>query len=296
MRNKKTIKIFSCFIIIGFFFFDDYLVMLNLFLFLKHKKNKILVKVDITGSKKGKSGPSKFVRGINEILPYYSDKCTFIPLRNIYFINKRNEADYFFLPFSQITELFYENLVHVNKTNKILLGPVFVPILWNNFPDNNVWKERRFSEILNNVKGIVVHSNRVRDYLAEKSNISHNIFKKFKIARPCTNLKPKKINSFKNRVNDIIFFEKYGDLNRTKQAFKLLELFRFTSIKIERLVYGSYTENQMRYLANNSKFIIYFSFYDTGAIGLKEIQNYGVFAFSHQKDLVIDKNTSFFIP
>ena len=29
---------------------------------------------------------------------------------------------------------------------------------------------------------------------------------------------------------------------------------------------------------------------------MKEIQNYGVFAFSHQKDLVIDKNTSFFIP
>jgi hypothetical protein len=85
-------------------------------------------------------------------------------------------------------------------------------------------------------------------------------------------------------------------LNRTKQAFQLLKLFRFNSIKIERLVYGSYTENQMRYLANNSKFIIYFSFYDTGAIGLKEIQNYGVFAFSHQKDLVIDKNTSFFIP
>ena len=48
--------------------------------------------------------------------------------------------------------------------------------------------------------------------------------------------------------------------------------------------------------AKNSKFIIYFSFFDTGAIGLKEIQNYGVFAFSHQKDLVIDKETSFFVP
>ena len=44
----------------------------------------------------------------------------------------------------------------------------------------------------------------------------------------------------------------------------------------------------MTELAYNSKYIIYFSFYDTGAIGLKEIQNYGVFAFSHQKDLVIN--------
>ncbi len=29
---------------------------------------------------------------------------------------------------------------------------------------------------------------------------------------------------------------------------------------------------------------------------MKEIQNYGVFAFSHQKDLVIDNKTSFYIP
>ena len=85
-------------------------------------------------------------------------------------------------------------------------------------------------------------------------------------------------------------------MNRSKQAYQLLELFRHSKTKIERLVYGNYTESQMIHLASNSKFIIYFSFYDTGAIGLKEIQNCGVFAFSHQKDLVIDNNTSFYIP
>ena len=52
----------------------------------------------------------------------------------------------------------------------------------------------------------------------------------------------------------------------------------------------------MKYLANNSKFIIYFSFFDTGAIGLKEIHNYGVFTFSHQRDLIIHKDTGFFVP
>ena len=41
--------------------------------------------------------------------------------------------------------------------------------------------------------------------------------------------------------------------------------------------------------AQNSKYIIYFSFYDTGAIGLKEIQNYGVFTFTHQKEFVVDE-------
>ena len=76
----------------------------------------------------------------------------------------------------------------------------------------------------------------------------------------------------------------------------LLDLFKNTKLKIERLVYGYYTEKQMKDLAKISKYIIYFSFYDTGAIGLKEIQNYGVYAFTHQKDLAINNNTSFFIP
>ena len=49
-------------------------------------------------------------------------------------------------------------------------------------------------------------------------------------------------------------------------------------------------------LANDTKFIVYFSFYDTGAIALKEIQNFGVYTFSHQKDLAFDKETSSYIP
>ena len=52
----------------------------------------------------------------------------------------------------------------------------------------------------------------------------------------------------------------------------------------------------MAYLANNTKFIIYFSFFDTGAIALKEIQNYGVFAFSHQRELIIHNETGFYVP
>ena len=211
-------------------------------------------------------------------------------------IDKTNKADYFYLPFSPKTESFYNKLVNIKIINKILIGPCFVPKYWNRFPINKIQKERRFSEILKKVKGIVVHSNRVRDYLAKKSNISQDIITQFKIVRPCTNLKPKNINSFKNRSIDIILFKKFAELNRTKQADKLLELFKYSSLKIESLVYGYYNESQMMNLANNSKFIIYFSFYDTGAIGLKEIQNFGVFTFSHQKDLVIDNNTSFFIP
>lgn len=109
-------------------------------------------------------------------------------------------------------------------------------------------------------------------------------------------MEPKRVKSFNLRTIDILLFEKYADLNRSQQADQLYKLFNNSSKKIVKLVSGNYTKKIMIKLANNSKFIIYFSFYDTGAIGLKEIQNYGVFAFTHQKEFAISKDTSFFIP
>lgn len=170
-----------------------------------------------------------------------------------------------------------------------------MPSVWGIFPDKNIWKERRFSEILNQVKGIAVHSERVRNYLSKRSNTT-NLIKKFKIMRPCTNIKPKNIKPFVNRKIDILFFEKYQDLDHSQQGIQLLNLLNHSSKKIETLKYGNYSKEKMKYLANNTKFIIYFSFFDTGAIGLKEIQNYGVFVFSHQKDLIIHKDTGCYIP
>lgn len=117
---------------------------------------------------------------------------------------------------------------------------------------------------------------------------------KFIIIRPCTNLKPTKIKSFKERKIDILFFEKYADLNRRKQGKILLNLFKNTSKTIMPIKYGSYNKKDIQKIANDSKFIIYFSFFDTGAIGLKEIQNYGVISFTHQKEFVIDSESTIF--
>ena len=62
------------------------------------------------------------------------------------------------------------------------------------------------------------------------------------------------------------------------------------------LRYRNYKIEDEFNLAKNSKFILYFSFYDTGAIALKEIQNYGVIAFTLQEDFVINKETCYYIP
>ena len=109
-------------------------------------------------------------------------------------------------------------------------------------------------------------------------------------------MKPKKVKSFSNRKIDILFFVKFADVNRSKQGEELLSLLKKTSKKIVKIEYGYYTKRIIKKIANDSKFIIYFSFFDTGAIGLKEIQNYGVFTFTLQKDLAIDNETSIFIP
>lgn len=187
------------------------------------------------------------------------------------------------------------NLGTINQVSKLILGPCFVPIKWTLFPKRSLWNERRFREIIKNVKGIAVHSFRVREYLAQRSNTTYMI-NKYKIIRPCSRIKPKKVKPFNERNIDILFFEKYRDSNHNQQGAQLFNLFNNSSKVIERIKYGHYTKKKMKKLANDSKFIIYFSFFDTGAIGLKEIQNYGVFAFTHQKDLVIDNKTSFYVP
>ena len=114
--------------------------------------------------------------------------------------------------------------------------------------------------------------------------------------RACTYFMPKDIKSFNERNIDIILYEKYSDLNRRKQGNQLFELLKKTNKRIENLKRGYYTRNTEFILAYDTKFVIYFSFYDTGALALKEIQNYGVIAFTLQKDLAFNNQTSYYIP
>ena len=143
--------------------------------------------------------------------------------------------------------------------------------------------------------GFCVHSERVRDHLANISNTT-NIINKYIISRACTNLKPQNVKPFCERNIDIIFYEKYLDLNHEKQGKELYQLLSNTTKVIERIQYFHFNQDRLKYLANNAKFIIYFSFYDTGAIGLKEIQNHGVISFVLQKELTIFNESNFYIP
>ena len=263
-------------------------VMLKIYIY-KRFFHHILVEVNLFGIHSNR-GPGSYLKGINGVLPFIWRNCIFISSSyNKNYFNK----DLYFFPIPNFKEEQYIKFIKEEIFKKFILGPNFVPMNWNTFPDQKYWYERKFSYLLNLSKGVAVHSKRVIDHLSSRTNTSNNI-KKFRIMRPCTNLKPNKIKSFKKREIDILFFEKYADLNRSEQGGKLLNFFKNTSKRLKTIKYGEYNKETMKELANNSKFIIYFSFFDTGAIGLKEIQNYGVIAFSLQKEFIIDNETNNF--
>jgi hypothetical protein len=89
---------------------------------------------------------------MKELLPYNTSFCTFISSDRITPNNGKNKSDYFYLPFPLISESFYDEWANISRENKLLLGPCFVPSYWRNFPNNNIWKERRFREILKSIK------------------------------------------------------------------------------------------------------------------------------------------------
>ena len=254
----------------------------------------IIIEIDISQADRDGRGPIQFIKSIANILPYKNKGCLFIPSKSIRPINSKNKSNYFYKSYPYFPESIYKEWIISNRSNNLILGPNFIPSKWNYFPNKRLWKEREIRKILINIKGIVVHSKRVRNHLATRSN-TIDLSKKFIIVRACTNAKQKYIRPFKNRKIDILYFEKYPDSNRMNQASQLLSYFNNTNLSIEKLKYGRYSRIHMMKLSNQVKFIIYFSFFDTGAIGLKEIQNQGVFSFTLQKDLAIHNYTCMFV-
>ena len=271
------------------------LLLVLLFLIKIFRKKKILVGVDVSKANSYGGGPIQLCRGISRALPYENKDCKFIPLKEINFFNLNKHFNYYYISYPFIKQMHFEKLRENNMVQTLLLGPNYVPVNWKHFPQKKYYREKNFREILLSIKALVVHSQRVRDHLAKKSNTT-DLFHKFIFLRACTYSKPNETLSFQERNIDIILYEKYADFNHADQAKDLFNLFKEKNKTIEKLHSGFYRRSHLKNLASKSKFVIYFSFYDTGAIALKEIQNCGVIAFSHQKDLIISNETGYYIP
>ena len=217
------------------------------------KKIKLVIQVDISRAKQGKGGPVVLQRGISKVLPYESKYCKFIPADGIY-PNDIKNIDYFLISFPSKNEKIYDEWIKINRVNSLLLGPDFVPQNWYKFPNKNVWYERKFRKILSEIKGVVVHSNRVRDHLMLKSS-TQDLINKYIFLRSCSYNLPNDIKPFQERENDIILFQKYADSDHRKQGEQLLSLLKGTNKKIKQLNYGNYKREDEFLLANNTKFI-----------------------------------------
>ena len=196
----KIINRYSKLFIIFSILINNKILYYNLF---KSEKTNIIVEVEIAKSKIS-TGPFQFNKGITDILPYENNGCKFISSKKVRPI-KSHKIDYFYISLPKFGEKTYNKWVNVNKANKLILGPNFVPGKWFLFPNNVDWKEKRFSEIIKTIKGIAIHTNRVKNHLAKRSNTT-NFIKKYKIIRQCTNLKPNNIKKFEERKIDIILF------------------------------------------------------------------------------------------
>ena len=115
-----------------------------------------------------------------------------------------NKTDYFYISYPNFNENVYNEWVKRNKAKKLILGPNFVPSNWYHFPNTNIWKERRFKEIISRIKGIAVHTDRVKNHLIQNSN-TKNFFKKYINIRPCSNLRPKNLKNFDERNIDMVW-------------------------------------------------------------------------------------------
>ena len=70
MYNKKKIFIFIILILINYRFFYANI-------------KTIIIEIDVSGGITGERGPAKFIKGLNETLPYNTRNCRFISSKRI---------------------------------------------------------------------------------------------------------------------------------------------------------------------------------------------------------------------
>lgn len=252
-----------------------------------------------------RNGPGALMRGLLDSAKTFQGKCSFKKwsLNYSQIEHNINQIQFYYIPDGTG---FCKNAPRIAKKDpekllNTIYGPFNVPLIWNQFPSREFCTERKFSRSLDMMGLYIVHSTRVRDYLAQKSRTTNKL-QKYGIMQACTNLKPPEIKPFNQRRYDIILYEKYADLNRELDGQTLYKLILKANFTVLRLSYNGGVKNASGYnyssliqIAKNTKFIIYFSFWDTGAISLKEIQNFGVYSFSVQQDLIYNQ-TGLFVP
>lgn len=280
------ISLFSCSSKKYFFFIITFFYVLNIIEFTTIKCNLLLI---FPANKN--DGPGYFAYYLNQSImewktSNYSKYCNIILYRNISLSNLRifisKPKNYIW--FQSSIFLFSSDINY----KKVIYGPNLSPIKYFKFPLNNT-HESKWIEIINKIKYYVVHHRRISNHLMNRTN-SYFQYKKY-LKFPCC-IKYEKdstIIKWDERKIDFLIYLKYVDCNHSIDGEILINSLN-SSYKVIVFRYGSYSTNNLINAARNSKVVIYFSFYDTGAIALIEIQRMGVFTVAVQKEFITDQN------
>lgn len=168
---------------------------------------------------------------------------------------------------------------------KILYGPIVTPIKWFHIPKNNTY-EKYWCLVMKRIYAFVTHTYRVKNHII-KNTKCYSYKYKYIVFKPCIEIQSKKlyIKKYSERDIDFLVYIKYADINRMYDE-KILINFLKKRYKINIVKYGNYTKTTLLYLVNKTKFVIYFSFYDTGAMSLIEMRVMGVWPISHQEEFI----------
>lgn len=202
-----------------------------------------------------------------------------------YYINYANKSNniIWFLFSDYFKELLNNNYLQIYKNT--IYGPMVSPRKWLQFPQNGTY-EVYWSSCINKILAYVVQSERVKNHLLKHSTTFYKIQTKYIVSHGC--LIPNNsysVLSWSKRSIDILIYAKFADINKEIELHSLIKylLLNFT-IKLIR--YGNHTKNSLIYYSNNSKILIYFSYFDCWPSSLMEMENLGVYPIVHQCELI----------
>lgn len=87
------------------------------------------------------------------------------------------------------------------------------------------------------------------------------------------------------RSIDFLLYIKYAD-KKLKQDELILINYLQKKYKIEIIKYGSHTKQSLLDIASKTKYIIYYSFFDTGVLSLIEMKIMGAWHISHLEEFI----------
>jgi hypothetical protein len=244
----------------------------------------------------GSWGPAAFGREIVRASSKYQGECLFVAT-NIALSRIRednNPRHFFWISAPPRNSLLLEALhFRTSMFKRTIFGPNLIPRHWPRFPDRRSSIESQWSLFLSGMYGYVVHSERVRNYLMSRSR-TEGLAKKYMLAPGCAyESMDLTVPVFVNRSWDILLFEKYADRDMRAEGSHLYALMIRDHFSVIRVRYGKFNRRDLEFHGMHSRFIVYFSFYDTGAIAFLELQNLGGYSFSFQAEFLQEQTGSF---